>query len=50
MAKKKTESTKVQTAPASVFEGLLFIAVAGTVLAIAFMALVLSRYNWAMPN
>ena len=47
---KKSDSNKVPAAPASVFEGLLFIAVAGTVLAIAFLALALSRYNWALPK
>jgi hypothetical protein len=50
MAKKKTESIKTQPASASVFEGLLFVAVAGTILAIAFLLLALSRYDWALPN
>lgn len=52
MAKKKTsEMAKVATgqASASVFEGLLFIAVAATIFAIVFLTLALSRYEWALP-
>ena len=52
MAKKKSETTtsKAPAQSASVFEGLLFVAVAGTVLAIVFLALSLSRYEWALPS
>jgi hypothetical protein len=50
MAKKKTtETVKGAPASASVFESLLFVAVAATILAIIFLALSLSRYEWALP-
>ena len=52
MARKKSDSptTKPPAQPASVFEGLLFVAVAATVLAIVFLALSLGRYEWALPS
>jgi hypothetical protein len=48
--KKNTDTPKAPGQPASVFESLLFVAVAATVLAIVFLALSLSRYDWAMPS
>jgi hypothetical protein len=50
MARKKSETPKVKAPaqPASVFEGLLFVAVAATMLAIVFLALSLSNYDWAL--
>jgi hypothetical protein len=50
MARKKSNSEKAPPQPGTVFESLLFVAVAGTVLAIAFLALALSRYDWALPK
>ena len=52
MARKTSNSSKNQAPPqqGTVFEGLLFVAVAATVLAIAFLALALSRYDWALPS
>ena len=50
MAKKKSTSEKAPPQPGTVFESLLFVAVAATVLAIAFLALALSRYDWALPK
>ena len=49
MARKKNDSTKAPAQPASVFEGLLFVAVAATAVAIIFLVLSLSRYEWALP-
>ena len=50
MAKKTSDPNKAPAQSASVFEGLLFVAVAATVLAIVFLALALSRYEWALPT
>jgi hypothetical protein len=50
MARKKSDTPKAPGQPASVFESLLFVAVAATVLAIVFLALSLNRYDWAMPS
>jgi len=49
MARKKSGENKGPAQPATVFESMLFVAVAATVLAIAFLALALSRYEWTMP-
>ena len=51
MARKGSNSSKndAPSQPGTVFEGLLFVAVAATVLAIAFLTLALSRYDWALP-
>jgi hypothetical protein len=50
MAKKPSDPSKSPEAPASVFESLLLVAVAATILAIVFLALSLSRYDWALPS
>ncbi len=50
MARKKNDTSKAPAQPASVFEGLLFVAVAATVVAILFLVLSLSRYEWALSS
>ena len=50
MARQKSDSDKSPPEPATIFESLLFVAVAGTVLAIVFLTLALSRYDWALPS
>ena len=48
MARDKSDNPKTPSPPASVFESLLFVAVAATILAIMLLALSLSRYQWAL--
>lgn len=49
MARKKTTNEKTPPQPASVFESLMFIAVAATMVAIGFLVLAISRYGWQLP-
>lgn len=49
MARKKSNNENAPPQQATVFEGLLFVAVAATVLAIGFLTLALSRYGWELP-
>lgn len=49
MAQKISTNEKTTPQPGSVFESLLFVAVAATMLAIGFLVLALSRYGWTLP-
>ena len=50
MAARRKTDEKTPPQPGTVFESLLFVAVAATILAIAFLALALSRYDWALAR